>query len=183
MITSQNDVSVYFRRIKDRISSKEFVKECAIVFAREYGLTSCGRLYYRPCKKPQYIGKNGINISVTHSGDYIAAAFAFAPVGIDLEHKTGRDTLRIAKRFFHPDEYAYVPSMDSAYFFAVWTAKESYVKLTGRGIDDGFRNFSVITDGKFGLVDGNSFSFPYFDEDYSLCVCIKNPGNIIFTEL
>ena len=29
-------------------------------------------------------------------------------------------------------------------FFAVWTAKESYVKLLGQGIDDGFARFSVV---------------------------------------
>ena len=32
-------------------------------------------------------------------------------------------------------------------FFSVWTAKESYVKLLGRGIDAEFSSFSVVDEG------------------------------------
>lgn len=183
MTASANNVTVYYRKKAEGLSSKEYIKECAAVFAREHGLPSCGRLYYRPCKKPRYTGKSNVHISVTHSGEYIAIAFAFVPVGIDLERKTGRDTVRIAKRFFHPKEFEYAQSMDFAYFFAVWTAKESYVKLTGKGIDNSFGEFSVIENGKFGTIDGNSFSFPYFDPGYSFCICMQNPGTITVKEL
>lgn len=182
MISSPNDVTIFFRKGTDSITTKEYIKKCADVFARKHDLSSCGRLYYRPCKKPRFIGKKGVYISVSHSGKYILVAFAFAPIGIDIELKSKHDTARIAKRFYHAEEYLYAQSTDFASFFDIWTAKESYVKLTGQGIGNGFEDFSVIQDGHFGTIDDNTFTFPSFDSDYVLCICIRNPGEISFTE-
>lgn len=52
----------------------------------------------------------------------------------------------IARRFFHQKEAKYAAGGPEA-FFSVWTAKESYVKLLGRGIDAEFSSFSVVDEG------------------------------------
>ena len=31
-------------------------------------------------------------------------------------------------------------------FFRIWTAKEAYMKYTGNGFSEGFKNFSVLDD-------------------------------------
>lgn len=94
--------------------------------------------------------------SLSHSGIYTVCALCDVPLGVDVqEHRfRGGDRsddalLRIASRFFHPDEAAHLCSLREKSlpiptpFFRIWTAKESYVKYTGRGIGD-FPAFNVL---------------------------------------
>ncbi|MDR2610285.1 MAG: 4'-phosphopantetheinyl transferase superfamily protein, partial [Clostridiales Family XIII bacterium] len=103
-----------------------------------------------------------VHFSVSHSGDYLAIAFSEQEVGVDVEHTSRRHTnaeryLAIARRFFAPDEGAYVAGGDAEdtvtapedvkrRFFRIWTAKEAFVKYTGEGIATGFETFSVLDD-------------------------------------
>ena len=49
----------------------------------------------------------------------------------------------ITRRFFHPREQAWLTQYPEA-FFSLWTAKESVVKWSGKGIGEDFSRFSVI---------------------------------------
>ncbi|MCC6094957.1 MAG: 4'-phosphopantetheinyl transferase superfamily protein [Eubacterium sp.] len=99
------------------------------------------------------------DISVTDSGIYRMIAVADRRIGIDLQKNVlhsvfnpAEDAARcqkLASRFFHPCESAYVLSSETENqvilrFFRVWTAKEAYVKYTGCGIDGSFSAFSVV---------------------------------------
>ena len=105
--------------------------------------------------KPYFPNQPELHFSISHSGDYWACAMAEQPVGLDLqEHVRRKDETpessadrycRMAKRFFHPWEAEYVRQQDSyRRFFQIWSARESYVKYTGQGIDNHFGEFCVL---------------------------------------
>lgn len=103
------------------------------------------------------VGKNGkpyiegisVHFSISHSKNIAVCAISDRPVGIDIEFI--RDVnLNVAKRQFAPDELKYVFEkwdLSKKRFFEIWTRKEAYVKLIGRGISY-FPNFSVMGNNK-----------------------------------
>ncbi|NLF79860.1 MAG: 4'-phosphopantetheinyl transferase superfamily protein, partial [Clostridia bacterium] len=96
--------------------------------------------------KPYFAALPGLHFSLSHSGEYWLAAFAAAPLGIDIQRHQSCRKEAVAERFFHPEEAAWLRrrGYTDEDFFALWTAKESYVKYTGQGIDESFAGFSVI---------------------------------------
>jgi len=69
------------------------------------------------------------------------------PVGIDIEH-IKQIEIKIAKRFFAPDELVYVVSADDSLlaqrFYEIWTKKESRIKWEGRGLSKSLPGFSCL---------------------------------------
>jgi len=97
--------------------------------------------------KPALVNRE-IEFNASHSGDLVALAFAKdTPVGVDVEHhRTTRDAIGLARRYFSAEEFAIVTAASDvqAAFFAIWTAKEAIVKATGEGIGAGdLRGFTV----------------------------------------
>jgi 4'-phosphopantetheinyl transferase len=130
--------------------------------------TPSGKPYLEPCVA---------YFSISHSGGIWACAVSGAPVGFDVEQiRHDRPLMAIAKRFFHPDEYHYLKSSGEREFFSIWTAKESYVKFTGRGLYDGFDHCSILS-GEIGL------EFRHIPlEGYSMCVCAEAIDNLIVND-
>lgn len=122
--------------------------------------------------KPYFTGLP-VFFSVTHSGEYWMCVFSNNPVGIDLQRKdTKNNGEKIARRFFHPEEVAFLEEHQWGAFFDVWAAKESYLKYTGRGIAGELGTFSVIDEGVWkktieGIPLQQSKEFPH----YSLFIC------------
>ncbi len=86
--------------------------------------------------------------NISHSGEYVAIAYGCDDVGIDIEYIREKD-LKIAKRCFHKDEYAYITKNEAGQderFFEVWTMKEAYLKYTGQGINVSLDSFVVEPD-------------------------------------
>jgi 4'-phosphopantetheinyl transferase len=87
--------------------------------------------------------------NAAHSGDWVLVALARGrELGVDVEaHKTMRDAIDIARRFFAPPELqaleAYPEEAREAAFFRIWTRKEAVVKALGTGISAGLDNFAV----------------------------------------
>ena len=78
------------------------------------------------------------HISLSHAGRYVLCALSRHPVGCDAEEVRTID-LRIAQRFFTPEEYRDIcaqptPATQQVRFFRYWTLKESFMKMTGRGL-------------------------------------------------
>lgn len=71
-------------------------------------------------------------VSISHSGDYWCCMFSDENCGIDIERLRELNYARLSERFFAESEKKMVTDQES--FFRVWTAKESYAKLTGRGL-------------------------------------------------
>lgn len=83
--------------------------------------------------------------SLSHSGEYAAAAVADTEVGLDIQMLSHGDK-RLIKRFFAPDEQEHILRSGSpdAAFTELWCKKESYVKALGMGLGIGLASFSVM---------------------------------------
>lgn len=151
---------------------------------------------------PQY---PDIHLSVSHSGSWFVCAVSSQPVGVDLQEHTllRGETMeyavqrycKIARRFFHRKEAEFVLENPQENFFAAWSAKESYVKFTGRGMDDTYADFCVVNECLHSQMlkqesitwqaENVSFRMCDFQDNYTLCVCTAQPCDWewIFTEL
>ena len=122
--------------------------------------------------KPAFQNAPWLRFSISHSGGIWACAFCRHDVGIDIEAHAERDCLSLARRFFQKDEIEYAARGGTEAFYEVWTAKESYVKLLGTGIDAGFMHFSVIENGRICgdrlFVRFTTIPSP---AGYSFCLC------------
>lgn len=85
-------------------------------------------------KKPR-VNIDGIDFSISHSGDIAAAVVSDAPCGADVQEiRPVRDSL--IERVCSPEEKKALSAYGdpSAEFIRLWTVKESYLKMTGEGI-------------------------------------------------
>lgn len=91
--------------------------------------------------------------------------------------------LRLAERYFHPDEYAALlaspAAARAARFILLWTAKEAYVKALGLGLQRELSTFAVLSDhdGQLQLhdplqnVQGLALSHLPLGAGYALALC------------
>ena len=88
--------------------------------------------------------------NISHAGDYVVGVSSDREVGCDIE-KIVDAPLEVADRFFHLKEAEYIKSAEdkNRAFFTLWTLKESYMKMTGRGMNLPLDSFEVVpmTDG------------------------------------
>ena len=118
----------------------------------ENGLTeSC--LRYSDNEKPVV---DGLFFNVSHAGDYVVGVLSDCEVGCDIE-KNANAPLEVAEHYFYHSELAYIKAAknkDKA-FFTLWTLKESYMKMTGRGMRLPLDSFEVVPTAE-GFVLGKS---------------------------
>lgn len=155
------------------------------VFHKDDGLTSSERLKraighysgqddFLPAMERSAAGKPffpdhpSLCFSISHSGDFWACAVGGAPVGLDLQKYQPSNYTALSKRFFHPAEDAELERVQysPAYFFDLWTRKESYIKFTGRGLSQELESFSTVDP----LPDAVIQTLPFLP-DYSLSLC------------
>jgi phosphopantetheinyl transferase len=96
--------------------------------------------------KPKLVGPDlpeqlqSLQFNLSHSRDWLVCAISgAASVGVDLEYcDSGRDTRKLAQRFFHPDEVTAIDAGDAAErgdrFYDYWTLKEARVKAKGEAL-------------------------------------------------
>ncbi len=107
------------------------------------------------------------HISLSHSNGRCLAAISDVEIGADIEEIDGEDErlLRIASRYFTPDEAEYVKVSPVKRFFEIWCKKESYIKYTGEGFSCPLSSFCVFD---------TDMSYSYFEFDgYGIGVCSK----------
>ncbi|CAM5489435.1 4'-phosphopantetheinyl transferase family protein [Bacillus safensis] len=123
------------------------------------------------------------HFNLSHSGNWVVCAVDDAPVGIDIEEIKPID-LAIAKRFFSADEYQDLLSQPAerqeAYFFHLWSMKEAFIKLTGKGLSYGLSSFTarLSEDGQAALTlpdhEAPCFVQTYsLDPAYQMAVCSR----------
>ena len=99
--------------------------------------------------------------------------FSDNEIGVDCENTKERPGIRfqaIAKRCFTEDELEYLDSEAAGAterFFELWTAKEAYMKYTGKGFAEEFRSFSVFRLPDVGIETGRVKDMPHIV--YSVC--------------
>lgn len=139
---------------------------------------------HEPRKKPVIRGKLPVYFNISHSGDWIVAAFSGREVGVDIEYK-GQAPLEVARRYFHPAELECLckssRQLQEDLFYTYWTAKESFAKYSGKGLNAGLVNVEVRLKekGKAELWEKGK-KLPLYlsacgiDSGYACTVCAEN---------
>lgn len=117
-----------------------------------------------------------LHFNISHAGDYVVGVVSDDEVGCDIERNVNAP-LEIAEHYFHSTEREYIEAASDPgkAFFTLWTLKESYMKMTGRGMDLPLDSFEIVRkDARFVL--GKSPEKPGFFrtmefEDYIFSVC------------
>ncbi len=102
---------------------------------------------YNQYGKPYLADEPEVYFSLSHSEDYGICAVSGAEIGCDIEDIKAPN-LALAKRCFHPDEYALLqaqPDEDALQdmFYRLWTLKESCIKATGKGMTQPLSSFCI----------------------------------------
>lgn len=106
-------------------------------------------------------------VSISHSGNMVAVCTGESPVGIDIEQiDRQRDTEKIARRFFCGKELDFVLGAPAERFYEIWTKKEAYSKIGGKGVVEIAAKFDVLS------LEGYEFETEIVG-DYAISVCEK----------
>lgn len=134
--------------------------------------------------KPLLLNRNDVHFNISHSGDWVVVALSEKEVGIDVE-KIREPEYRIAERFFSSFELKQLNALKGDVkkirFFELWTLKESYLKLLGKGLTQSLGSFSVIKEmDKYKLFfNGQEEPSIHFfqnqpDAEYLLAICSRS---------
>jgi len=105
------------------------------------------RLVERGKHGKPFVPGHEVRFNLSHSGALTVCAFARGrEVGIDVERENRKvEPLKLAQRFFAPDEAEAVRNGGREVFFRLWTRKEAYLKALGLGIGGiGLTTFSAL---------------------------------------
>lgn len=131
--------------------------------------------------KPFIQGSNNLYFNISHSGNWVVLAVSDQEIGIDVE-KIREPHYRIAKRYFSAGEVKTLNTLEGSekmsYFFDLWTLKESYLKMLGKGLTKSLGSFTLTKiENTFYLeLDGRTdpdihFYQPDFQKDYKISIC------------
>ena len=83
--------------------------------------------------------------NLSHSRGFAVCAISDSVVGVDIQYCEAHSD-SIAKRFFAPDEQAYIAASSDpeAAFTDIWCMKESFVKALGTGLSTPLASFSAL---------------------------------------
>lgn len=103
-------------------------------------------LRHGPHGKPRLADLPGLHFNLSHAGPWLLCAVHDRPVGIDVEEERLLGPLP-ADQAMTPEELrhhaALAPAEARAYFFRVWTLKESLLKALGTGLGVDPRQFRL----------------------------------------
>ncbi len=110
-------------------------------------VTQSPQLSYGQEGKPFLLDYPDIFFNLSHSGNTVLCAISDSEVGCDVQ-KTSDIDLRLAKRFFCPEEYDMIMGFSTLnerrdMFFRLWTLKESFIKAVGLGLQLPFHAFAI----------------------------------------
>jgi 4'-phosphopantetheinyl transferase len=122
-----------------------------------------------------------LSFNISHSGKWVTAAMGTEPLGIDVELVKPLD-LTVAHSIFSPPECVELLSLPPeerlAFFFRLWTIKESLIKAVGQGLSLPLTAYTVTTRETEIFVSGPlsaSFYFRHYmlEADYPLTICSR----------
>jgi len=209
MMPAQIPAHLYVFDVSEGKKTEEYLRIAATRFCEMHHLAEDMKLpasLFSVAKtergKPYFPNFQDLHISITHSGAYCICAIAGQNIGIDLQEHSHlqKETIeaaelrfrKLAARFFSAREAAFVSEQDTEHrFFDLWTARESYVKYTGTGIDGGFGALCLLPeDGVLGTEQDRLVPFRWqssnaafvripFESGYTLCVCTASPCEVV----
>ena len=129
------DIAIYYQKWNAKEKNSHTLLEQAVRrYARENALLL-----------PETQNAESIHFSISHSGDWWSCAVSTEEVGLDIQQERHCRAERLARRFYHPLEVAWLEKNGYSHFCKLWAYKESYVKYTGVGLIRGMDYFSVIS--------------------------------------
>jgi len=157
--------------IRDRIKQETGLdNECIDFCTNEYG-------------KPFLRDVDLFHFNLSHSGDWVVCAIDEKPVGIDVEEIQEID-LDISKHYFSRQEHEDLMNRKDriAHFFSLWSLKESYIKILGKGLSHPLNAFSIrfLESGEISIfVDGVKLDNIYLrqydvDVNYKMGICAQH---------
>lgn len=129
-----------------------------------------------------------LRFNISHSGRWVVVAISNHDIGIDIEAWKAIEYMEISESFFHEDEH-YALSAEhgekvEAEFYNIWTAKESFVKLTGEGLRRSFESFRYVDHGR--IIENGAIlatcSHLQIARGYSCCIASNAPDRIVVCE-
>ncbi len=126
---------------------------CSLILRNDFSIL-INKYFFNVNGKPMLeSGKFGFSISYTDNYVYIAIVRDDV-VGIDAEQVNSID-INVSEEFMSKRELIKLKEVQNKYkyFYKIWTLKESYLKLIGKGIDDTITNIELVEDedGRFSL--------------------------------
>lgn len=149
-----------YHNTADRFLSAKSYVMLEDMLAEEFGIRECPEFSYGPFGKPYLAGFPDIHFNFSHCRKGIACAVSDTPVGVDIEEIQYDDT--VALMVMNSAEYEQIgkASDPAVKFTELWTSKESFLKLTGQGIDDDIRHVLASTEGvRFDTVVNTDASY------------------------
>ncbi|MGG0537718.1 4'-phosphopantetheinyl transferase family protein [Priestia aryabhattai] len=136
--------------ISPKDSYRTLIGDIAVrVLACEKFRISNQEIFYKYNKygKPYLQIDPSFHFNISHSGDWVVVVSSSEEVGIDIE-RIQKINFDIAEKYFTISEYNDLLSCREEnrikYFFDLWTLKESYVKLLGKGLSIPLNSFTII---------------------------------------
>ena len=121
--------------------------------------------------KPYLLLQSGLFFSLAHAQEMAVCVIADQEVGVDVERKdrlTGKkeeQKLKIAKKMLTPEEWKLWKKEEyrTETLISIWTKKESYVKMTGRGLTEKLMTRDTLSNAFYQQM--------LLDDMYILSVC------------
>jgi len=129
-------------------------------------------------------GEHVAHVSISHSGELVACAASFAPVGIDIESpRRERDLVALAQRMFPASEAMSLATLDAAAqrtaFYRRWTLDEAHAKRDGEGLASERQQRQFWHDAQHAEALARSWRGP----DWFLALCVATPEQLRGVEL
>jgi 4'-phosphopantetheinyl transferase len=180
-----------FYREEDRIRGLMADILARSVIIRQTGLENHHiEFYTNDYGKPFLKGRDAFQFNLSHSGIWVVGAVDNQPIGIDVETIQPID-LDISANYFSPDEHQDLMAQEDkfAYFFTLWSLKESYIKIVGKGLSLPLNSFSIkfFSPGDIRIKAAGQLLedvfFRQYDihKDYKMAVCAHHrefPGSV-----
>lgn len=139
---------------------------------KEFGLENYDQKVVLEENGKPYIPGNPVYFSISHSGTKAMVVISDSEVGCDIQIIKSEDT-SLATRFFTESECREILNSDneSLTFYKMWTLKESFMKLTGKGLSLGLKNIHVDN----CKINDNNYASYFADvgEKYVACYVLK----------
>ena len=159
------------------------------VLKKSFGLSDI-ELEKNEYGKPSLKNHTDLHFNLSHSGDVAILTVSDTECGVDVEStQRPHEAMGVANRFFSRNEYAamMLSANPNEAFCRLWTLRESYVKMRGKGFAIGLSTLKcdfhrgVCTMHQDNLPQTDAFFKEYRDvPGYRISVCTNEPAEHSF---
>ena len=163
-------------RILEYCQKKDRCRSLAASLLLKKALEEEGISYEAVCFTKEPAGKrkllqNGLFFNLAHAQELAVCVISDQQVGVDVERRDrleGKEQsrkLQIAKKILTPEEWKFWKKADcqTKELISIWTKKESYVKMTGKGLSENLTTVDTLSDAFYQQI--------LVDDAYIISVC------------